>query len=280
MENAVSISVPVIVALSAELLFSIALPVALLVVWKIKARTKLMPALIGAFTFVIAVMMLEQLLHSVLLGTFAPTQNFLLSHPLIYATYGGLAAGIFEETARFIVFRTIMKNYTGRENGVTFGLGYAGVECFIVLGMTMISNLLMAVSFNSMGFEAFIAQYAEGQNEAVMQAVASINTIDVLAAITACVERAVTMLLQVELTLYVYAAVKLNKFYMYPLALMLHAAVDFFSGLYQAGALPSPYVMEGAFLLYALLLIVPVRKIYDALPAEEPVLVDRFGRPI
>ena len=280
MENAVSISVPVIVALSAELVFSIALPAVLLILWKIRARTKLMPALIGAFTYVVAVMLLEQLLHSVLLGSFAPTQNFLLSHPLIYATYGGLTAGIFEETARFIVFRTIMKSYTARENGMSFGLGYAGIECFIVLGMTMISNLLIAVSFNSMGFDAFIAEYAEGQGEAVMQAVASINTIDVPAAITACVERAVTMLLQIELTLYVYAAVKLNKFYMFPTAVALHAAVDFFSGLYQAGALPSAYVMEGAFLIYALLLIVPVKKIYDTLPSEEPALVDKFGRPV
>jgi Predicted membrane protein len=58
----------------------------------------------------------------------------MLGHPGLYAMYGVLSAGIVEETARFLVNRTIMKDSVGRENAVTTGVGFAGLEGIMAKG--------------------------------------------------------------------------------------------------------------------------------------------------
>lgn len=75
--------------------------------------------------------------------------------------YGGLSAGILEETARFLVYRTMLKDSVGRENAVTFGIGFGGLECIMVLGLTVLSTLIMSISFNNMGAEAFAGAVCE-----------------------------------------------------------------------------------------------------------------------
>ena len=138
----------------------------------------------------------------------------------------------------------MMRDNVGRENAVSYGLGHGGLECFSVLGMTMISNLMLAVMFNSIGAEEFIAQYAPGQTAAISEAIAGINAIDPAAAALACFERACSMALQVELSILVFGAVRLNKFWLYPVSILLHMGVDFFAALYQTGTLSALWVVE------------------------------------
>ena len=155
--------------------------------------------------FVFAVV-LEQIIHFLVLGLNGTVSDFILSRPWLYAVYGGFMAGFIEESARFLVFKTMMRDNVGRENAVSYGLGHGGLECFSVLGMTMISNLMLAVMFNSIGAEEFIAQYAPGQTAAISEAIAGINAIDPAAAALACFERACSMALQVELSILVFGA--------------------------------------------------------------------------
>lgn len=278
--EAVSISATVLVMLSAELLFSLALPIGAIVYWKKKENVSLVPFGIGAAAFFVFAMVLEQIVHFLVLGLNTSVSDFLLSRPWLYAIYGGFVAGLLEETARFLVFRTMMRKNIGRENAVTYGLGHGGLECFLILGMTMISNLLISVMFNSMGAEAFIAQYTPDQADAVIQSIEAINAVNPGASIMACVERASAMALQVELSVLVFAAVRLDKYWLYPVSILLHMGVDFFAGLYQTGMLPSLYLFEGLLVVYVIALFFVVRRVYRALPAEAPPALDRFGRVI
>ena len=111
-----TISVSIIITFAAELLFSLALPILVLVIWKKKEGTELRPAWIGAAAYFVFGMVLEQLINAAVLGTGSSAVSaFLLGHPWLYAVYGGLSAGILEETARFLVYRTMLKDSVGRE---------------------------------------------------------------------------------------------------------------------------------------------------------------------
>lgn len=159
-----TISVSIIITFAAELLFSLALPILALVIWKKKEGTELRPAWIGAAAYFVFGMVLEQLINAAVLGTGSSAVSaFLLGHPWLYAVYGGLSAGILEETARFLVYRTMLKDSVGRENAVTFGIGFGGLECIMVLGPHGALYAYDVHLVNNMGAEAFAAQYANSE---------------------------------------------------------------------------------------------------------------------
>lgn len=281
MTEPIVISNSVFIILSVELLFSLALPIAAIIIWKKKTDASLSPLLMGAAAFFVFAMVLEQIIHFLVLGLNSAVSDFILSRPWLYAVYGGLMAGLIEETARFLVFKTMMRKNIGRENAVTYGLGHGGIECFVILGMSMVSNLLLAVMFNSMGAEAFIAQYSPGQTEAVAAAIAGINAINPGAAALACFERACSLALQVELSVLVFAAVRLNQFWLYPVSVLLHMGIDFFAALYQTGTLTALWVVEVMLGAYVVALFFVVRRVYKKLPAEAPTkMLDHFGRVV
>ena len=261
-----TISVSIIITFAAELLFSLALPILVLVIWKKKEGTELRPAWIGAAAYFVFGMVLEQLINAAVLGTGSSAVSaFLLGHPWLYAVYGGLSAGILEETARFLVYRTMLKDSVGRENAVTFGIGFGGLECIMVLGLTVLSTLMMSISFNNMGAEAFAAQYANSEYQIVLETIAEINAISPLAGVMNCVER---------------AAVRSQKFWLYPVSILLHSVVGFLAALYQTNVLTSVYLLEVLLVVYAVAVFFLARKVYGELPMEKPRELDHFGRVI
>lgn len=263
-----TISNAVFITLAVELVFSLALPIGVIIFWKKKTDCSLAPLGMGAAAFFVFSMVLGQLVRFLVFGLNTPLGDAIVANPWLYALYGGSVAGILEETARFLVFRTMMQKYTGRENAVTYGIGHGGIECFLVLGMTMVSNILLAVMFNSTGAEAFIAQYAPEQADAIMASIQSINTIDPAMAIAACFERLCALILQIELSVVVFAAVQLKRFWLYPLAILLHMGIDFIAALYQAGTLPYLFLVEVLLLVYVIVIFFFVRRLYAELPGK------------
>ena len=276
-----TISVSIIITFAAELLFSLALPILALVIWKKKEGTELRPAWIGAAAYFVFGMVLEQLINAAVLGTGSSAVSaFLLGHPWLYAVYGGLSAGILEETARFLVYRTMLKDSVGRENAVTFGIGFGGLECIMVLGLTVLSTLMMSISFNNMGAEAFAAQYANSEYQIVLETIAEINAISPLAGVMNCVERAAVFALQIELSVLMFGVVRSQKFWLYPVSILLHAVVGFLAALYQTNVLTSVYLLEVLLVVYAVAVFFLARKVYCELPMEKPRELDHFGRVI
>ena len=271
-----TISVSIIITFAAELLFSLALPILALVIWKKKEGTELRPAWIGAAAYFVFGMVLEQLINAAVLGTGSSAVSaFLLGHPWLYAVYGGLSAGILEETARFLVYRTMLKDSVGRENAVTFGVGFGGLECIMVL-----STLMMSISFNNMGAEAFAAQYANSEYQIVLETIAEINAISPLAGVMNCVERTAVFALQIELSVLMFGVVRSQKFWLYPVSILLHAVVGFLAALYQTNVLTSVYLLEVLLVVYAVAVFFLARKVYGELPMEKSRELDHFGRVI
>ena len=80
-----TISVSIIITFAAELLFSLALPILALVIWKKKEGTELRPAWIGAAAYFVFGMVLEQLINAAVLGTGSSAVSaFLLGHPAFW----------------------------------------------------------------------------------------------------------------------------------------------------------------------------------------------------
>ena len=140
----------------------IGIPVAAALVWRFALHKGTMKAtFIGAGMFFLFAIILERLLHMVMVPVVS-------GNVVLYVVYGAVAAGVFEETARFLSFRFLMKNSRSAENAVSYGLGHGGFEALYLLGLTALSALMMAASVNSMGVSEFINS-ASGGSDAVAQ---------------------------------------------------------------------------------------------------------------
>ncbi len=277
MPTEAAVSSAAVAMLTVELIFSMVLPVGLLIVWAVKTHAKLLPALVGIIAYALASVVLEELIHSLVLGTNTPIAAALFSNPIAYALYSGLVAGLLGELIRYLAFSTVLKNESGREPAVTFGIGYGGMECFVVLGISMVTNLFVAGTLNSMGVENFIREYAATERTEFLAAVEALNRVDVGNALLACLERVSMLAIQIELSVYVFAAARLDWLPLLPAAVAVHMVVEFCFALSQTGALPIP-ALEGVVAVIAVLLFFPVRRIYGALREAEAPRLDRFGR--
>lgn len=108
LENVTIPSVPIasIVGMVISLLVSVGLPIALCIIVCRKTKAQISSFFIGASTFVLFAMILEQILHTVV-NKVAGT--VLAGNIWLYALYAGLAAGIFEETGRYLAMKLCMK---------------------------------------------------------------------------------------------------------------------------------------------------------------------------
>ena len=144
----------------------------------------------------------------------------------------GLSAGVFEEVARYIVYRWWMKDVRTWREGVFFGLGHGGVEA-IILGALAGLALYAALAFQSTDFETL----APDQLQAVtlqFEAYWASPWYDVLLAV---VERIFTLMVHVSLALLVLQAFTRRNAWWLLLAVVWHALVDAVAvfGLYTWG---------------------------------------------
>ena len=247
-----------IAAMIFTLIVAFGMPIAACVFMKVKYKANFSSVIIGAGTFIIAAMVLEQILHTVVLGLAgeALTKNIWL-----YAIYGGLAAGVFEETGRFLAMKFCMKNTLDTENALMYGVGHGGIEAILLLGPTYLSNLMMSFTVNQGMLETVLAPLDDATREATMEGISQLWELPSYTFCLAGVERICAFVLQITLSYLIYAAVRDGKKTNYVLAIFLHMAVD-----------------TGAVLLAAFVPMIAVEVILIAAVAAIAVLVYRKYR--
>ena len=208
----------------------IGIPVAAALVWRFALHKGTMKAtFIGAGMFFLFAIILERLLHMVMVPVVS-------GNVVLYVVYGAVAAGVFEETARFLSFRFLMKNSRSAENAVSYGLGHGGFE-----GLTALSALMMAASVNSMGVSEFINSASGGSDAVAQQLMAQLAGFaqsSYSGAALAVFERIAAMALHVSLSVLVMEAVMVKgRMWLYPAAIVIHALMDVPAVLYQCGAI-------------------------------------------
>ncbi len=172
---------------------------------------------VGAGIFVLFAMVLESAMHNVVLLA-TPLGAVLQKNIWLYGLYGGLAAGVFEETGRLAAFRLLIKNQRGRVTALSYGVGHGGCEAALLLSLTYISNLALLSAARS---GAALPQEAQA-------AVSQLAELPAAAFLWGGMERVSAIALHMALSVLVFAAAtQPGKRGLFFAAVLLHAAVDF-----------------------------------------------------
>ena len=243
-------------ALIVGLIIWFAVPLALAIFWVVKKKDKFTTVFVGALVFVVFVYILEKPIQNILLF---PTQmklpdtsfsRFFNARPVLLSLILGLFPGVFEETGRLVAFKTLLKNRKNRETSVSYGLGHGGVEVMLVLGMSYFTYITYAFTINSGLFGTVVDEVKALAPEQVPQLYALASQ---LAAFSfadlagGAMERVFAVLFHLGASVIVfYACRDRKKFWLYPLAIVLHTALDSITALYSFGLLNvNVWVIEG-----------------------------------
>lgn len=250
--------------------FSFVIPIAFIIVWKLRTRKSLVPVFVGASIFFVAANVLESIPHTLFLRIDSPISRFLTGNPWAYALYGGVMAALFEETARYLAFKFFLAKYPGKETAVSYGLGHGGLECMIILGIGHIQNYTYCQLINAGKMDDMIKSLA-GNESAVktyQDLVKNLTELKVSTIMWGGVERLSALFLQVALSVMVYYAVKqAGKIKFLWIAMALHTLVDFVAAFYQAGVVPL-FVVELCIIIITAGACRLALQMYRSLPAD------------
>lgn len=192
-----------------------------------KYQVNVRTILIGAGVFIVFALVLETLLHQVVLK--GPHGQAILGNIWYYALYGGLAAGIFEETGRFLAMKFLLKKEpSAAKTAVAYGVGHGGAEMLLIFGLTMISNIALSALINAGQADILLAS-APAEAQAQMQSqFAQLESSSAGAFFIGLWERASALILQIALSILVWTAVRKGGkwLWLFPAAILLHFLVD------------------------------------------------------
>ncbi|MBQ3905838.1 MAG: YhfC family intramembrane metalloprotease [Lachnospiraceae bacterium] len=210
------------------MLSGIAIPLALLLALKKKTDGTYKAFFWGCIIMFLFSFTLESICHSIIYKT-AIGQS-IWNNTLAYAIYGGLMAGIFEETGRFFAFKFPLKKQLDKNsNALMFAAGHGGFEVFFILFFNMMNNLTYAAVMKHPDKMAEVFEHATAEQAEQIQSVYdALATTPYWMYLMNFVERSGALVIQFSLTVLVWFAVKKGgkKLLMFPLAIVLHALVD------------------------------------------------------
>ena len=235
----------------------IVVPLVVAIIWTKKKKEKFTTVLVGAATFLLFAVILEKPLQAVLV---APTQigladtgisQFLNARPILWAFIGGLFPGVFEETGRLVAYKTVLKKRKNRETSISHGIGHGGFEVIFAAGVAYATYIAYAVMINTGTFGTVVDQVmaqAPDQVDALMTVASGIASFSFANLALSIIERIFAVLFHVGASIIVFYACKdKGRFWLYPLAILLHTAMDFVGGGLTAAGIwnPSVWVIEG-----------------------------------
>lgn len=218
-----TVSAVSIIGMVVSMGIAVGLPVVAFLFWQRRSGAKWYSVLIGAGTFILFAMILEQLLHTIVLRTVGTA---ITDHIWLYALYGGLAAGVFEETGRFVAMKLCMKKILNKENAIMYGIGHGGIEAILILGLSMLSNILTSIMINSGQLVTVLGTLDETARAAMLSQLSALWMTAPVLFFMGGIERISAFFLQIALSYLVYLAVKGKKPGFFLLAIGIHFLVD------------------------------------------------------
>ena len=207
----------------------------------------------GALAFVVSQILTRIPLMAVVVPQLGPEiSGFLLSGPV--ASY---SAGLFEETGRLVMMLLLMKAFHRWIDGVTFGFGHGGIEAILLVGLTMVSNLTLALLINAGQWPTIAAALPEADAATLFD---TMTTTSPLMFLLAGVERLSAISLHVACSVLILAGiVHGRRLPAWVLAVILHGTVNLIAVL-GIGAGWSALVVEAILLAIAVALWFGVAK--------------------
>ena len=183
--------------------------------------------LIGAATFIVFALVLESIVHNIVLK--GPHGAAIQNNTLYLAIYGGLMAGLFEETGRFLSMKYLLKKEPATvKPALAYGIGHGGGEMILLFGLTMISYLAMAVMIKAGQTDTLFSQVPAEAQKQIQATVSQLTDASVGDWLMSLWERISALILQLSLSVLVWAAVRKGGkwLWLFPAAILLHALVD------------------------------------------------------
>ena len=174
---------------------------------------------LGIVAFVISQIVLRIPLLQ-LLNESATFKVWAITNPLLYVLFLALTAGLFEEGARWILMRYMLREKSFA-NGFTFGLGHGGIEALLLVGLPAISTGLYRLADTQL--------------------------------LAGGVERLLAMAVHVCFSLIVIVAVRTGKIRYVGLAVLLHGAINLVGGYLAMSQ--SVLIVESALFIFTCLYI-------------------------
>ena len=191
-----------------SVVLSMGVPIALFIAGRVKLKARISSFFIGAGTYLLFAMLLEQQLHVLVIQFCGLNAQ---SRPWLYYVYAALAAAVFEETGRLIAMKFWMKKWLDFPNALMYGIGHGGVEAILIGGLSGISNLVSMLMINSGAMQNTLAALpAESANQTVSQLSALWTTPAPLFFVSG-IERISAIILHIGLSLLIYRTVKAGK---------------------------------------------------------------------
>ena len=195
----------------------ILLPILLWIIFTRKFSLSWKLVLAGGLTFIAS-----QILHiPLVVGLNKFLQN---SSLLVTAIILGLLAGVFEETARYILFKFILKKSRSWQEGVLVGLGHGGTEA-ILIGITVALTLVNMIAYRSIDLST-VPGIPPEQLDLAKQQVETFWSAQPYMALLGFFERVFALCLHVSLSLMVLYGLAKKQAVWFWLALLWHAFVD------------------------------------------------------
>ena len=221
------VSIASIIAMFVTLAICIALPIALLLVFRKKMGKGVTSAfLAGALGFFVpqAVIRIPALQGLSLLDGFG---DFVQNHFWIYAVLLALSAGLFESVGRLVVFKTVLKNRTTYNAALCAGLGHGGIEALYLVGLTYVNNLVLSFMINN--GSAYDVLTGQGlASDQANQLITTMSQTSPAIFYMAGFERVFTIGFQMGLSmLLAYGITRNQTAKFFGAVLLLHTAVDF-----------------------------------------------------
>ncbi len=235
----VSTSSKLLILLTAVL--GIALPLITAIIWCKKKHEPFTTVLIGAATFLLFAIVIEKPLQALVISLDSPVSQFVNARPVLWGIIVGLFPGVFEETGRFVAFKTVLRKRKQRETGLSHGIGHGGFEALFILGITYIEYFVFAIMLNQGSFVELMIEPVKDTltPEVVKQITGIVEQITTFSAATmgvALVDRLIAVLYHIGASIMVFYAVKdKKKWWLYPLSILIHTVIDGLLGLQLAG---------------------------------------------
>ncbi len=216
-----------IILMAVNALVGIAVPIVLSWYLVRKYKVKISTILIGAATFIVFALILESIMHQLVLN--GSHGAAIRENRLWYALYGGLAAGLFEETGRFLSMKFLMKKEPSTSlPAVAYGVGHGGAEMLLLFGLTMVSSLVLAAMVNAGQTDALLSQAPEEAGAALEAQLETLQNTTPGQCLLGLWERFSALILQLGLSCLVWVAVRKGGkwLWLFPAAIALHALID------------------------------------------------------
>ena len=153
------------------IVFGAAFPTAVAVWWIKTKKEKVTTVLLGAATWFVFAILLESIPKTIFLTPLLPVGRAVTQNLPLMTVLAALFAGIFEESGRFIVFKTLLKKRRNRETGVSHGIGHGGFEAMYLMLAGGIQNLVYAAMISAGRFQELVdAAAAQGVDASSLEA--------------------------------------------------------------------------------------------------------------